>query len=153
MSYVIKRDMGSGSFGKVLIAARSAEPPRRVAIKASLSMDVRGLRAEYWRVRSLAHPHIIAAIEFMSGARLDVMPRAVRQYKAAFVMEAATMSLSAWLGLHGPCSDAGLASAWSSELASALAHVHGQGVVHRDVKPGNCLCASALQIQANQAAT
>ena len=58
-----------------------------------------------------------------SVAAFVVEAATMRKYTAAFVMEAATMSLSGWLGMHGPCFDAGLASAWSSQLASALAHV------------------------------
>ena len=70
---------------------------------------------------------------------LDRVPLAYRRYKAGLVMEAATMDLGQWLALHGPCFDAGLATPWSFHMASALAHIHGLGVVHRDIKPANVL--------------
>ena len=131
--------MGQGSNGKVCLAVRRGERQGRVAIKVSRPVDVEELRKEYERLRSVSHPRIIAAIDFLEGRSLSCMPATLRMYKAGLVMEVAATDLGEWLAIHGPCFDAGLASIWSFHLASALAHIHRLGVVHRDIKPGNCL--------------
>ena len=41
--------------------------------------------------------------------------------------------------IRGPCLDAGLTKDWSLNLVSALAHLHGLGIVHSDVKPASML--------------
>ena len=39
-----------------------------------------------------------------------------------------------------------LARRMMGQLAAALAHVHSQGIIHRDVKPGHCLIFLAGEV-------
>ena len=39
-----------------------------------------------------------------------------------------------------------LARRMMGQLASALAHVHSRGIIHRDVRPGNCLIFFAAEV-------
>ena len=93
-------------------------------------------------MRACAHPGVVSVIELWQGdglQALQALPAPYSRCEAALVMEAATQDLAAFLELHGSCLDAKLVREWSFNLASAVAHVHGNAFVHRGFQPANVL--------------
>ena len=137
--YTVLRPLGAGTFGKVFLASAS-NASGRVAVKvARHGVERTSMQAEYDCMRACAHPGVVSVIELLQGDGLQALPAPYRRSEAALVMEAATQDLAAFLELHGSCLDAELVREWSFNLASAVAHVHGNAFVHRDIKPANIL--------------
>ncbi|WP_254614506.1 serine/threonine-protein kinase [Myxococcus sp. CA056] len=80
-------------------------------------------------LQTLQHPHIVRVLEY--GELRDGRPWLAMEWLEG-------ESLDRWLALRGPFS---LAEAHTvmEELGSALAHAHGQDVLHRDLKAQNVM--------------
>ncbi len=134
--YELERPLGEGGMAGVFLA-RDTETDSQVAIKqmhAELGKHAE-LRARFLRegriVARLDHPHIVAIH--------DVIP--VEETGVAMVMAFVEgCDLSRIVKRNPPpvlCPE--LAARIVRPIAEALAYVHGEGVIHRDVKPANVL--------------
>jgi formylglycine-generating enzyme required for sulfatase activity/tRNA A-37 threonylcarbamoyl transferase component Bud32 len=132
-AYAVEGRLGSGGFAVVFLV-RDVHLKRKLAVKV-LSPDViashsvlERFRREAETVAQLSHPHIVP-LHFI-GQKDDLV---------YLVMEAIDGgSLADRLTREGqlPIEEA---ARIFSEVASALAHAHKRGVVHRDIKPQNVL--------------
>lgn len=130
--YRIDRELGSGAMGVVFLA-RDLKLDRQVAIKVlrpeigqSLG-EARFLR-EIRISAQLSHPHILSLID--SGVA-DGLLYYVMYYVRGETLQA-RLEREAQL-------DVDEAVRITRQVAQALDHAHRQGVIHRDVKPGNIL--------------
>jgi serine/threonine protein kinase len=130
--YQIESLLGRGGYGHVF-KAFDDQLQRHVAIKVPLrhQFSEAALQKYLDEARTLAklnHPGIVAVHDV--GVTEDGLPFIVSPYidgrSLAERMRAAPLTLRHGLELL-------------SAVGSALAYVHAQGVVHRDVKPGNIL--------------
>ncbi|ONI83842.1 serine/threonine protein kinase [Saccharothrix sp. ALI-22-I] len=126
--------LGQGGFATVY-RARQVQLNREVAVK----IDNRVLQTERDRRRFLREAH--------AAARLSGHPHVVSVHDANFtpqgtpylVMELCTGgSLADVIRRDGPLS-ADRVRQYGVQLADALAAAHAEGVLHRDIKPGNIL--------------
>jgi WD40 repeat protein/tRNA A-37 threonylcarbamoyl transferase component Bud32 len=137
--YVLLREVARGGMG-VVYEARQLRLNRIVAVK--MILDSR-LASNQSRIRFLS--------EAQSAARLNhqnIVPvyevgqiRGQPFFSMAFVDGT---SLSAHIGKVGPLPPP-QAAELVREIAEAVEYAHGQGVVHRDLKPQNVMLSSALQ--------
>ena len=139
--YRIERELGAGGMATVYLA-HDQKHHRAVAIKVLRPELARSLTGDRF-LREIAitarlnHPHILALLD--SGSAEDgeflyyVMPVATGQ------------SLRDRLDRSGalPVADA---VRIASDATEALVHAHGQGVVHRDIKPDNILLSDGHAI-------
>jgi serine/threonine-protein kinase len=131
-TYEIVRPVGSGGMGEVY-EARHARLPGRFAVKvltarvAVGSSDFLRFRREAEIASSLRHPHIVQVVDFNQAP--DGAPYIVMEFLEG-------SDLGAVLERDKPLPAARVA-ALVEQVASALAAAHGQGVVHRDLKPQN----------------
>jgi serine/threonine protein kinase len=131
-TYRIVRAVGAGGMGEVY-EARHARLPGRFAIKvlttpvAQGSPEFRRFQREAEIASSLRHPNIVQVVDFNQGT--DGAPYIVMEF-----LDGA--DLGAVLERDGPLPPA-RALCIVEQVASALAAAHGQGVVHRDLKPQN----------------
>jgi hypothetical protein len=127
--YRLVRQIGSGGFGVVWLA-EDEHLERAVAVKRIAMHDsaVAGRAEREARAAArLAHPGIVALYE--SGRDEEavyLVSELVRGRTLADLMHAGELSDRDVLRV-------GVA------LCDALAHAHGRGVIHRDVKPGNVI--------------
>lgn len=131
--YRVERPLGQGGFGIVYLA-NDDQLGRPVAIKVAHTRRLRGpadaalYLQEARLVAQLDHPHIVPVFDV--GSTPDFPCFVVSKFIDG-------SSLTGWLR------DALLSWRESAELAATIAtalhHAHRQGIVHRDVKPGNIL--------------
>jgi len=134
--YRIEHEIGHGGMSTVYLA-RDETHERKVAVKVLLpsltgTLSVDDFISEIRTTAGLSHPHILPLLDSgkENGSPFYVTP---------FVRGE---SLRERLARQGPLSlDESLRIA--SAVARALAHAHAEGVIHRDVKPGNVLLDGA----------
>lgn len=131
--YEIRRRIARGGMADVYLA-QDQLLDRPVALKvlfAELSVDpsfVERFRREAQNAAKLSHPNIVSVYDWGED---DNTYYIVMEYIGG-------QSLSALLREEGSL-PAGRAAQIGAEVASALSFAHRNGVVHRDVKPGNVL--------------
>lgn len=130
--YELLRPLGSGSFGSVH-AALDRRHDRLIALKLlplpdGLEDTRRRFETEAAMAQRLRHPHIVATLDAGTAGGL-----------AWLAMElVAGPTLARYTPTRRLLPEA-LVLQVGRGIALALAHAHGQGVVHRDVKPANVL--------------
>lgn len=137
--FTIIRELGRGGLGVVLLAYDPVLK-RQVALKiprpeALLTAELRErFQHEAQAAARLAHPHIVPVHEVG-----DVGPIC---FIAAAYVEG--LSLSEWLRSLAGAMQPRAAAELVTDLADAMHYAHGQGVLHRDLKPGNILLEPGL---------
>jgi DNA-binding SARP family transcriptional activator len=135
--YRIERELGRGSVATVYLA-RDRRFDRLVALKllrpaVATATDARRFRREIAVLARLYHPHILQLYD--SGVRDPGAGPAGLYYVMPYVRgESLRHRLQREVQL--PVADA---VALARDVAEALAYAHGQGVVHRDIRPENIL--------------
>jgi serine/threonine protein kinase len=135
--YRLIRGVGRGGMAEVY-QAEDGRLQRQVAVKVlptTLATES-AFRARFERearaAARLQHPHILAVYDF---GEQDSIPYLVMPFMTGG-------SLSQVIArARGPLPMAKVVQ-WASEIGSALKYAHDQGIIHRDVKPGNMLLGS-----------
>jgi TolB-like protein/Tfp pilus assembly protein PilF len=135
--YRLLRELGEGGFGVVYEAEQVQPVRRRVALKViKLGMDTREVLARFDGERQalarMDHPHI--AKVFGAGTSEDGRPyfvmELVKGESITDYCDARTLDVRARLALF-------------VQVCEAVQHAHANGVIHRDLKPGNVLVATS----------
>jgi tetratricopeptide (TPR) repeat protein len=132
-AYHVERELGGGGMSRVFLARETAFD-RPVVVKV-LPPDLAGVSVDRFKreiavAARLQHPHIVPLI---SAGEMNGLP----YYTMPFVDGE---SLRHHLAASGPLS-VGETVRLLRDIASALAHAHRAGVVHRDIKPDNVMLA------------
>jgi tetratricopeptide (TPR) repeat protein len=131
--YQIERLIGAGGMGAVYLAARVDDFQHQVALKlvkpgSDTDELVQRFRTERQVLAGLNHPHIARLLD--GGTTDDGLPYFVMEYIDG-------------LPIDRYCDTRQLTAARRAELmqavCTAVAYAHDQGVIHRDLKPGNVL--------------
>lgn len=136
--YDIQHELGRGAFGVVYLAHDVRLRGRPVALKVlhpALSTDpsvVRLFENEAGVLAALRHDHIITVY--------DVGVWELRRY---IVMDYVAGPSLAQVVKEQGAQPPERVQDWLRQAAEALAYAHGQGVLHRDVKPANLLLETA----------
>jgi serine/threonine protein kinase len=136
--YDVERVLGHGGMGMVF-KAFDAELNRPVAIKV-LASHLAGngtARQRFGRearaAAAVVHEHVVSIHDVQTT---ESLPFLVMQYVPG-------ESLQAWIDHHGPLEVRDIVRV-GHQIAAGLAAAHEQGVVHRDIKPGNILLENGL---------
>ncbi len=128
--YTLETLLGRGGSGEVwrAVPRRGGEP---VAIKVLVAGEPDRQAREAALLGELDHPHLVRLIEVVH------QPRRGGATRVALVLELlAGGSLAALLARRGRLRPGEVVTA-IAPVAAALAHAHGNGVVHGDLSPGN----------------
>jgi serine/threonine protein kinase len=132
-NYVVLEKLGEGGMGTVL-KAQHRRMERIVALKvlhgdATRSpANVRRFQTEVRAAARLVHPNIVNALDADEAAGCHFL---VMEYVDGMV-------LSELLGRSGPLPIRDAVN-YTLQVAYGLSYAHSEGVVHRDIKPGNLL--------------
>jgi hypothetical protein len=128
--YTLEARLGRGGSGEVWRAVpRRGGPP--VAVKVLVAGDPERQAREAALLGELDHPHLVRLLEVVHQPQRGGAPR------VALVLELLQGgSLAALLARRGRLRPGEVVTA-IAPVAAALAHAHGNGVVHGDLSPGN----------------
>ncbi len=141
----IEAEIGRGGMG-VVFRGRQPYIDRQVAVKLLL-VDSGNAGAEYVRrfqreakiLAALSHPHIVAC--YSAGITGEGQPYLIMEF-----IDGPT--LRDWIEAHGAL-DQEHALRVVRDLALALGHANGLGIIHRDVKPENVLLTRREDVAAD----
>jgi serine/threonine protein kinase len=131
--YVVQDRIGQGGMG-VVLKAEHRRMKRRVAIKIIAPANMRSPEAvkrfyrEVEAAASLSHPNIVAAYDAREHQGMHCL---VMEYVEG-------RDLASILKQGGPLPVRQTVE-WMIQAARGLQYAHDQGIVHRDIKPGNLL--------------
>lgn len=127
--YRILSPLGSGGFGTVYLA-EDTWIDKKVAIKVPhrQNVDFGSLLREPRLLASLSHPNIVSILtaEKQENVFFIVMEYVPGETLEAIIAREGSLSLSRTLD-------------YTCQICNALDHAHQQGVIHRDLRPGNVL--------------
>ncbi|MCC6547781.1 serine/threonine protein kinase [Candidatus Sumerlaeota bacterium] len=132
--YELLKELGRGGMGVVYLATQR-DLNRLVALKVVPQTYLANptsrdrFRREIQIMRKLNHPGVVGIYE------VDELPDG----SSVIVMEYMKGRSLEDIRLDGPTKDWKKVAEWGAKAADALHHAHQQGVVHRDVKPGNIM--------------
>ena len=137
--YTIERELGGGGMSRVFLA-REAELGRRVVIKVLSPELAAGISAERFdrEIKLAASLQQANIVPLLATGRAAGYP----YYTMPFV---AGRSLRDRLAREGVL-PIGESVNLLRDVARALAYAHAQGVVHRDIKPGNVLLSGGTAV-------
>ena len=134
--YLVGRKLAEGGMGAVYLAEDTDLVGKSVVVKVPHTQFLaepgfrERFRFEMHGLMALEHPHVV---RILAQGEHDGVPFFVLQHLRG-------NSLSSKLkGAPGKRLPAREVASWLPDVARALDFVHGKGVVHRDVKPGNIL--------------
>jgi len=134
-SYTIERALTGGGMALVFVG-EDHDLERKVVIKIlppelAASVSAERFRREILTVARLQHPHIVPILKAgeVDGLPYFVMPYVDGESIDIRLRRTPTFTVRETLGIM-------------KDVARALAFAHAQGVVHRDIKPGNVLLAA-----------
>src|SRR3954467_9206003 len=129
------RPLGSGGSGSVWLV-RDERSARDVALKVVPREGKAGSRAEreVEAAARLRHPRCLRALDL---ERDDRHVYVAYEYVAGRTLRQALR--------HGELGDADAVEA-GAQVLEALAHAHGRGIVHRDVKPANFMLEDSDEV-------
>jgi serine/threonine-protein kinase len=135
-AYRLERELGGGGMSRVFVATETALN-RKVVIKFLSPELAAGVSADRFRreiqlAARLHHPHIVP---LLAAGEVKVGGDTLLYYTMPLVDGE---SLRARLARDGKLQPAEALRIFR-EVTDALAYAHGQGVVHRDIKPDNIL--------------
>jgi serine/threonine-protein kinase len=141
-TYRIERALGGGGMSATFLAEELALG-RRVVIKVLLPELVYGLSGERFRreihlAASLQHPHIVPlfAAGEADGLLYYTMPWISGESLRERLVRDSRLAVSDVVRIL-------------REVVDALAYAHAQGIVHRDIKPGNVLLSGSHALVAD----
>lgn len=127
--YRILSPLGSGGFGSVYLAEDSWID-KKVAIKVPhrQNLDFGELVREPRLLASLSHPNIVTVLtaEKQDDVFFIVMEYVPGETLEALIEREGTLDLTRALD-------------FTCQIANAMDHAHRQGIIHRDLRPGNVL--------------
>ena len=127
--YRILSPLGSGGFGSVYLA-EDTWIDKKVAIKVPhrQNLDFGELLREPRLLASLSHPNIVTVL---TAEKQDDVFFIVMEYVPGDTLEAV-------IERDGSL-DLGRALDFTCQICNAMDHAHKQGIIHRDLRPGNVL--------------
>ena len=138
-AYGVERELGGGGMSRVFVATDTALG-RRIVVKilppdAMGQVSIDRFKREIRLAAALQHPHIVPLI---AAGDIDGLP----YYTMPFVKGE---SLRDRLVKGGELS-VGDTLHILRDVAAALAYAHGEGVVHRDIKPDNIILSGGVAV-------
>ena len=136
--YLIRRELGRGAMG-VVYEGYDPLIERTVAVKVLRTDELNATQSAEWRQRfrreaqaagRLNHPNIVSVYEYGEE------PGSGQPYIAMEFVRGRDLKALLDTGMRFTLDETGRLMA---ELLAALQHAHAQGVVHRDIKPGNII--------------
>ena len=137
--YRLLRILGKGGMGAVFLGQRLDDSQAQVAIKILLpsqyvlSETRTAFQARFMReaktLSSLHHPHIVPVLSY---GKMDELSYIVMPYLPGGTLSSRIQTK------RKPIPFAEI-TRYAHQLADALDYAHAQGIVHRDIKPGNVL--------------
>jgi tetratricopeptide (TPR) repeat protein len=126
--YRIERSLGRGGIGEAFLAVENATGRRGVlkrVLKTSLAKKIDSLRKEFETLSRLAHPNIARVFEYGEDEEAVFF---FEEFVDGGDLFAATQS-----------ADYNQILSCLVQILRALNHLHGQGILHGDLKPENVL--------------
>jgi len=136
--YDIFEMIGQGSSARVFRAKRKKDN-REVAMKWMEAPDeelVRNRRAEFDLLRTLQHPNLVQAVDFMQLPNAAVL---VLSYHPGYTLNAAVKASQGGRLLEED------SRRLFRKLLAAVVYLHSSRILHRDIKPQNILVSDDLQ--------